>query len=193
MDKSDRDKSGDSVRDSVPVTARLLDMQADAFVGRENLVDRQKQDMQYQKRMDRPTGPISRLLGKPVLFDDSKDTKALADSNKNLSVSGDSRNSANYDKRNTDAPSLDLGIQIVDSNISKAHGRASYEELFPNKKDDVFKAQLEKMYPKGIPYKVLASGRKVVWVEVDKTVTNSPTQGREFEPQTPTTNSAVRG
>lgn len=192
MDKSDRDKSGDSIRDSVPVTARLLDMQADAFVGRENLVDRQMQDMQYQKRMDRPTGPISRLLGKPVLFDDSKDNKALADSNKILSVS-DSRNSTNSGKQNTDAPSSDLGIHIVDANISKAHGRASFEELFPNKKDDVFKAQLEKMYPKGIPYKVLASGRKVVWVEVDKTVTDSPTQGREFEPQTPTTNSAVRG
>lgn len=192
MDKSERDKSGDSIRDSVPVTARLLDMQADAFVGRENLVDRQKQDMQYQKRMDRPTGPISRLLGKPVLFDDSKDNKALADSNKILSVS-DSRNSTNSDKQNTDAPSSDLGIHIVDASISKAHGRASFEELFPNKKDDVFKAQLEKMYPKGIPYKVLASGRKVVWVEVEKTVTDSPTQGREFEPQTPTTNSAVRG
>lgn len=207
MDKSKQDNAGDSVNDSVPVTARILAMHPDAFSGRENLVQQQKQDMLYQKRTDRPTGPISRLLGKPVLVDDqkghaqkTKDSSSGYESSVNESGKKSDGNEASNLQREQEGrvPAQEASdsaskIQLLDANIRKPDGHATFEEIFPGKKDDVYKALLERMYPKGIPYRVLANGRKTPWAEVKKTISESPTLGTEFEPQTPTTTLGSRG
>lgn len=187
MGQFEKDRSGESkdIKDSVQVTSRILEMHPDAFTGRENLVEQQKLDMQYQKRTDRPTGPVSRLLGKPALVDEH---------------SGDQAKPAVRPEELTKSEAVsswdEAGSKLVKTNLRKPDGIASFEELFPDRKgiqDDSYKAMLEKLYPKGIPYRVMPSGRRLPWSGIENTITESPTLGRDFEPQNPTTNSAVRG
>lgn len=214
MGDSEKDASREStpIRDSVPVTSRILEMQPDAFAGRENLVAQQKQDMQYQKRMDRPTGPISRLLGKPFLVDDQAAAKPLNSAKEQAQPRSWAESTAETNKEaetvKTDkvaqsdkGASSDSVICSWDpipqkwlpTNFRKPDGIASFDELYPGCKDEGYRAMLEKIYPKGIPYRVMPSGRRLPWSGIQKTLPESPTFGSEFEPQIPTTNTAVRG